>query len=1725
MFKSTKAWLAAKAKGNVFTRRRKRASDSSPSGLRRQSQTLLSSTQLNSSISVKRSNRISIEEDATADLHQAAEPNFTSDILSDGLLGKHPPQLPNRILFLTAPSDDSETHPPILVEGERPRDSSIDLSRRDDLVDKDLHSDFTCTTTVDDLGFWNFSIIEDDNTGIVESIEDNGHVGPDIHRIEESLRSQYQLSHWGSNEDYFVPIDQLYRILCPQQVLLYLRYIFPDELEYSIIAMTDKICNRNDGGMRRILATLILIGKQKAIAELIRSELIDEDLPLRWHRINDSGPLVLSRRRQRYDEDDGQHLILLDWPASSVEAFHRTQYVFTVPYFDMSADRLTFYRMDSDVVLPFTYHARRRMHGGYGTVSQVSMHPAHVGTGSANPDTENTEPTYYAIKQLRSEDYDEFRVEMQNLERFSGPNRGHDHLIRLCMAFQRGNRFFFVFPWADGNLSDLWERKKVSPNSKEDIEWFAQQSLGIVQAVRKLHKHSSWTKLRGRFNADADKYRGRHGDIKPENILYFETETPQHPRLVLTDFGGVQFFTKATVDQIPLNRVGGITFTYRGPEIDLDAPISQSSDIWGLGCVYLEFISWLLLGIQARHDFAKARLEGDIPAVPPYALLEDKFFHLEPSGDDSNGIHIAKLKPSVQAWIRMLHECDHCSDFIHEFLDLIEFEMLDPSGKSRIRIDHLYFKIVVMITRITKNFEYAVRATPWIPRSMTQAFASGHLRPIILPRSGGLSNGTGQASTDPFSRLTMMRDFTIELSNKKMHQSKALSDGIARYMMRSPEIFGGKRFLPADRIAELVTKDVVAYELKAAGVEPTDALVNFALGDARIVFLTLYNTMNLQSLAAALSDNLTDHRLPIKKTLGAREDGSFRWIVEDSVGQDPGTDEIGLQQRNVFSQWTPLQVESFVESQWLFLAPILGISDHPCTFQANTPMPFLNAIRYSNTMYKTWVHPSHINAGPTLHRDRAIPVVAVRMFEPHLPQEFAGELTMLQEKEVLQHPKVLRPIAIYKTGNVQGIMFPWASRGNLRHYWARKLNGSWIYDAQDSNLAALILSQATGLADALAALEARGHCHGNLKPENILDFSIDDTTPNLVLTDIGHAPSYRLDYMTYSVTTTHRKLVHPTYSVTRSYRNAARYMPPEYTPKQSLSSSYDVWALGSILLEYVILGVLGENRFNTFNMWVTQFWDIRDGSNQLHASASAILDELTENTKAQPALQDLLSFIGTRMLVVSVTETGGSEGQTRAEMSEVAEWMHHQCAKREVGTDNLRPIPAQVPQKRAGALDHSHSKDMQSSLEPNRPGCSLSSRDGSKPDDSESITTASVTLPKEATMFPLTMVDESWRLVNLIQRLARPKVPPHRERLEWTCSCGMEMYGDFCKSSPAALERLSAQLHHLYPSATLKRSGLTAPGTSIQLLPSWFFSMDRYIRQKNPQTQGQTANPPTGAPGLTSTGVNPQSNTPGHPMISSQPLSNSAPSSIVNRNINQGLLTANNHIPTFLELCVNIDSYEIRLGEIPLSSIHTDRGLFDEIWKRYCDIRGFGVRRLFVKPSDINFIRFGVFHRKTVGIYAKPSAIPPPEEVKKQAYHYFECPLESLPPIPANVFLHYLRCAQREDWSIKHPAAHQENVFLQRLPKKMGASIWQQPTISTTASQAISYGWGVHIIEGPNKKTMSLLLILGTLFSFLTSVLFVILAHSQEQGFGIGQWILAVLAEVLAALYFHFSEA
>lgn len=59
----------------------------------------------------------------------------------------------------------------------------------------------------------------------------------------------------------------------------------------------------------------------------------------------------------------------------------------------------------------------------------------------------------------------------------------------------------------------------------------------------------------------------------------------------------------------------------------------------------------------------------------------------------------------------------------------------------------------------------------------------------------------------------------------------------------------------------------------------------------------------------------------------------------------------------------------------------------------------------------------------------------------------------------------------------------------------------------------------------------------------------------------------------------------------------------------------------------------------------------------------------------------------------------------------------------------------------------------------------------------------------------------------------------------------------------------------------------------------------------------------------------------------------------------------------YLELCVNTGQYSTRLAEIDVSNIKCDGELFIRIRERYSELRRFRLRRIFLTPVDIHFVR------------------------------------------------------------------------------------------------------------------------------------------------------------------------
>jgi len=216
------------------------------------------------------------------------------------------------------------------------------------------------------------------------------------------------------------------------------------------------------------------------------------------------------------------------------------------------------------------------------------------------------------------------------------------HLVTLLATYEQFGAYFLIFPWAEGDLNVYWSTIKPKPSFDiETINWVAKQCEGIAYGLAKIHGFRTSNSI-GLTGSHRQRY-GRHGDLKPENILWFSNA--EGGILKISDFGLSEYSMSHSQAYRPKSRVA-TSMSYRPPECDLTGgQVGQSYDIWTLGCLYLEFITWLLGGWKLVKEFERMRVSFD-PMW--YDMNTDTFFELvECSNNKSRGKFAARVKPAV----------------------------------------------------------------------------------------------------------------------------------------------------------------------------------------------------------------------------------------------------------------------------------------------------------------------------------------------------------------------------------------------------------------------------------------------------------------------------------------------------------------------------------------------------------------------------------------------------------------------------------------------------------------------------------------------------------------------------------------------------------------------------------------------------------------------------------------------------------------------------------------------------------------------------------------------------------------------------------------------------------------------------------------------------------------------------------------------------------------------
>ncbi|KPM37795.1 hypothetical protein AK830_g8764 [Neonectria ditissima] len=519
--------------------------------------------------------------------------------------------------------------------------------------------------------------------------------GKAVKSVQEFIRDEIEKNlAWSAKDDEqeYLPIDAFEKIFTAECIESFIRERFPAltdaEFQSKIIQI---VSDRPGQGRRRILGALIFMKKSEYIDDFIREGISDDDLPLK--RVRGLPREFITQTRT---SETTNTKLLRQWDRVDVDSFYRYQNYFFVPFFKINPGSLHSYMLAKDTRLPWQEYEHKTS-GGIGIVHRLQIHKSHHDfKGSQGPD----KPLYFAVKEMESSDRETYRKELKALERDCAQLQKEKHLIRLLLTFQQGDRHYLVFEWADGNLLEFWQRPKVE--HKSYTKWVAQECLGIANAIKRIHGLSTWQKLERSSSSsihlgDRGAEWGRHGDIKPNNILWFSSHGEDRDLLVVSDLGLTRYHSLHTKSLV--STLDGYTGTYRAPEVDLGQLISPRYDIWCLGCLFLEFCIWHLEGYHAIVTFGDERYAQSRTNTTNYT--EDTYFILTRGAD---GGTVAQVNPAVGTRIRALRASDSCQPFTRGMLDLIENRMLVVDKTCRSRID----KVCREISDLAQSLENEV---------------------------------------------------------------------------------------------------------------------------------------------------------------------------------------------------------------------------------------------------------------------------------------------------------------------------------------------------------------------------------------------------------------------------------------------------------------------------------------------------------------------------------------------------------------------------------------------------------------------------------------------------------------------------------------------------------------------------------------------------------------------------------------------------------------------------------------------------------------------------------------------------------------------------------------------------------------------------------------------------------------------------------------------------------
>ncbi|RYP56628.1 hypothetical protein DL769_009898 [Monosporascus sp. CRB-8-3] len=365
---------------------------------------------------------------------------------------------------------------------------------------------------------------------------------------------------------------------------------------------------------------------RKATGLFKRFKIYDEKLPMEQPAPNEENGKFTVEKYKTPLQPPFQDTF---WTVQKVNNFWNSQWHFLAPTFSDDTHCL---ELPPETILPITSKHPVVKEGAFSQVFQVTVHPAHLKFSGVVP------PPNIAIKEVRRNDdrmheealQEAFEKELEISQVANALN--HDYIVRRIAAFKKGEKRYFMSPWADGgNLQEFWEKNNVPELSAERMKETISQLHGLAEAIFKFSTENI-----------------RHGDIKPENILVFHGGEKWMGTLKIADLGLAKQHTVATQQ-----RHCGTTRT-------------GAYDSWPMECIMLELLIWLLYVYNELTRF-RVRLEGNPDGSEPARRTP---FFKEEWGNQGRA---ARVHHVVEHWMDHISRDQECDGetAMKDLLDII----------------------------------------------------------------------------------------------------------------------------------------------------------------------------------------------------------------------------------------------------------------------------------------------------------------------------------------------------------------------------------------------------------------------------------------------------------------------------------------------------------------------------------------------------------------------------------------------------------------------------------------------------------------------------------------------------------------------------------------------------------------------------------------------------------------------------------------------------------------------------------------------------------------------------------------------------------------------------------------------------------------------------------------------------------------------------------------------